>query len=104
MPCTTYLSQCEADHESCNTEIAKLLKDVNQNRENKFVVLDHIFVQKSWIPFKEPKVITMHSLNVSLGHGEFQILNFYCEKSESSINDIVSADLIMAYLYGALSK
>jgi hypothetical protein len=46
------------------------------------------------------KKTTLYSLAVDIGHGEFQMINFFRGDSDTSINQEVPLDVLAALLMG----
>ena len=101
MPICTFMSRHEERQSSSNTEIAALVKEVTEASGRLWIVTDHLIDVTPWWSRKK-RTKTLHTLYVQLVGAEYQMINFYSETAESSINTIVSADLIVAYLYGML--
>lgn len=83
-------------------ECVKLDGRVWRLEERKFLKKSTFF---STISFRKPEFVTLYSLALELYPkiGEYQIMNFRCDNSGTSINTYVTADVMTAYLYGYLN-
>lgn len=96
MPMCTYLSNDEFTKQISNNHLQELLSEINKN--DKFRLEERLTKTRFK---KERKTYVLYHETI---YPEFQIINFYCENSDSSINPCVSADVISAYFYGILKE
>lgn len=101
MTCTTYLYEFEYTQDTSNNTVNSVLKDLNKESGNKWRVRECLVTSKKNL-FSKPVTKKFYELYYHLNHSEFQIINFYCEKSSSSINFMVSADVLIAYMHGVI--
>lgn len=92
MPMTTFFSH--EQQELKDKELEKILAEANSVCSEKWLV-----EEREYKPLFR-KFLYFYTLNFSLGGGEYQVINFYNGKSDSSINSSVSAEMVAAYLYG----
>jgi hypothetical protein len=110
MPIVTYFSECEirACSKSSNPVITELLSEVNSKSSARWLVRDYPVTSTKSIGFlfkRKVKATEMyHELYVATIEPEFQIINFYREGSDSTINTVVTSDVIVSYLMGFLSS
>jgi hypothetical protein len=109
MPIVTYFAECEilAFSKSSNPVITDLLSEANSKSPARWLVRDYPVTSTKSIGFlfkRKVKAMEMyHELYVATVEPEFQIINFYQEGAESTINTIVSSDVIVSYLMGFLA-
>ena len=96
MPMCTYLSDSEFTQKVSNEHLQELLEEIN--KKHKFRLEEKTIKQRFK---KERKEYVLYHETI---YPEFQVINHYCENSESSINPCVSADIISAYFYGILKE
>ena len=94
---STYLSENEFTEKVSNLHLQELLNKVNKI-EQKYRLEEIVF--KTGIIRK--KYFKTYNVYYEIGYPEFQLINFYNENSEDSINTEVSADIVSAYFYGIL--
>lgn len=104
MPMCTYLSDGQHTKPTSNKKINELLAEVRQKTGEDWRVGEHVHEIPRW--FRKSRTYRWFELLKCVDpppyRTEFQIINFYREHSGTTINDAVSADLIVAYLYGML--
>lgn len=98
MPCTTYLHESELNVPTSNKEINDLLKELRTATAEDWQITEKI--QKARIFSRSTKRYEI--FKYVGGMGPYQIMNFYKEDAESSINFGISADTLMAYMLGIL--
>lgn len=99
-----FLSQAELNIPLPDPDLQKLLEEVRKITAEDWQVVEHrLKTQRTWL-FGKTKTVSMWSLYVYVGgFGPWQVINFYREGSETSINHLVPLDMIVSYLYGILS-
>lgn len=104
MPITTYLQPLEYVGLTSDREINNLLKKVRDQRGEHYRVEERILTTKRL--FRQPQVNHRYSVYLKLDHEgfEFQVINFYNPRSDTSINTVVTADVVAAYFYGILTR
>lgn len=98
MTCTTYLDESELNVPTSNKEVNDLLKELRTATTEDWQITEKF--EKTGI-FSKGR----HSYQVFKyvgGMGPYQVMNFYKEDAESSINFGISADTLMAYMLGIL--
>jgi len=83
-----------------NKEVKEILDRVNKIDDYKWCVSER---PKTMGSMWWKRTFYAYQLAYNVGHGEYQIINFYQEESDTTINIEVCADEIVAYLYGRLS-
>lgn len=96
----TYLSDSEINKSTSNEEINELMVEVRRITREDFQVIEREFETKSWF---QPKKIKKYELLVKSCMGDYQVINFYREHSNSSIGIMNEADLVIAFLQGVLA-
>lgn len=109
MPMTTYLSKGEFLKTTSNGEINRLLEEVRKGTHRDYRVSEHEEYSESWHLLKRPSPKLYYTVYYGINdfhnkpNGEFQVINFYSAESGTSINTIVSPDIVTAYFYGILT-
>jgi hypothetical protein len=109
MPIVTYFSECEilACTKSSNSVITQLLAEVNCKSPVKWLIRDYPITstkRRGFLFWRSFEVVMYHELYVATIEPEFQVINFYQQHSDSTINTIVRSDVIASYLMGLLAS
>lgn len=95
MPITTFHDNVQRKINS--EEISDLLKEMGKA----WIVVEHEIISKKWF---SKKIEYRYELLYKLNDIECQIINFYRDNNESSINTYVCSEIIVAYMYGYLAN
>lgn len=101
MPICTYLSDCDHTKPTSDGELNDLLRWVREATGDEWRIRESEHEVRRW--FRKPKTIKLYSLYNHVASIEFQIVNFYRPDSGGSINTMVDASVVAAYLYGVLA-
>jgi hypothetical protein len=109
MACITYKDN-EIQSSLQNKELEELVKKVCEATNEKWLIeekkiyfgLRHRFLIKFLKKKNREPFYYRYVLYVKVNEFEWQIINFYLEKSESSINHYNTADTVYAFLSGIL--
>jgi hypothetical protein len=110
MPIVTHFAESEilACTKSENPVISELLDEVNSKSTVRWLIKDYLVARKKsngiFFRRKNKEVAMYHELYVATIEPEFQVINFYQEGSESTINTIVPSDVVVSYLMGFLAS
>ena len=100
---TTFLSDNELNIPTSDKAVNEALAEVREMTGENWQVLERIVeVYIPWYLFWKPaKYVRIFELYCYVGGcGPWQQINFYRAGSDTSINICVTADLVVAYLYG----
>lgn len=98
MPMFTYRSREQG--ELHNAELIDVLSELNRLEKERWVVDEIEFEVRNW--WKRKKC-HRYQLLKHVGGSEFQVINFWMP-TESTINSFVPAEVVIAYIYGALGE
>lgn len=102
MAITTWLTDferekwCTVEDTDVNEVLQEVLKDVNPDLR---ISENEVEVYRGWL--RKSKTVKLYTIYNSLGHPDYQVLNFYTNRS--SINTSIPKEVTLAYLYGMLS-
>lgn len=96
----TYLNEQEKNLPISNDVVKETLDSLRKVTGESWVVHERKFTTGSWWWKKEHKRYEL-LLDVSQGT-EYQIINFYREGAEISHNPMVTADVVVAYMYAQI--
>lgn len=101
MICSYYTLE-EIQSRVSHTKMQKLLDEVSKETNRKWFVKEYKIKHNTMF---RPWVETIYELmcQTSYSSVECQVINFYRDKSDSTINTNNSSDLIISYLYGILT-
>ena len=102
MPICTYLSYDEANDAIItlnHKKINELISEINTYPGERWVVKSTVFTT-GYLWWK--KEVTVYTLYSQIMDNEYQLINFYRENTDWSINTHNSADIVVAYLYGRI--
>ena len=106
MPITTFLHNSELNVPTTNKDLNEILTEVRIVTGQNWQVIERL-VHKArpwWAFWRANKIHKSYSVYVFVGGvGPWQEINFYRDDASSSINIDVTAELVIAYLYGMLS-
>lgn len=103
MPCCTYIPDNEKNLPICNNAVAEWLASAREKTGIKIVVLERKFEFRRWFQRKE-RIEWRYEILWPLGHAEYQVVNFYRDGTDWTINLMVPAEMAVAYLIGVCSK
>jgi len=98
MPICTYLSTVPDSRDIKNVNVRELLDELNAKFKDKWAIRETAHV----VGFFRKKIKYTYELFFHVGGPEYQIINFYSEDSESSINLGNSASVVCAFMLGSL--
>jgi hypothetical protein len=101
MPAFTSLSPRELNQPCGSKELDAALADLRRVTARNWQIIPRRIEQRHW--FRKTTERTF-SLYVEAEGGEFQVINFYRDGTTWSINHCVPAELLMAYMLGAMSE
>lgn len=101
MPMCTYLGDAEHTSPTGHKVIDETLADLRKQSGDDWRVGVHVIEQPRW--FRKPIRHKWYALYINVGLGEFQRINFYRDGTDWSINPNVTAELVVAYMFGYLA-
>lgn len=106
MVATTFLNDNEIDQPLSSPEAQKLLDEVRKvtGKNRQLTEYEFFRTKRKNLIISVRETYSRWQLCVYVGgFVPWQIINFFVEDSDTSINGLVSLDLIMAYLHGVLA-
>lgn len=103
MAITTWLTDHERDEWKTvkDKDVNEVLQEVLQKVNPELRMFENeVEVSRGW--FRKPTIKKLYTIYNSLGHPDYQVLNFYTDRS--SINTSIPKEVVLAYLYGMLAK
>lgn len=101
MPICTYLSAGELDLAIENKAVAEALADLRKSDpDGGWVCRERSYRVRRGL-FRRPEERKSYSVYKRITGGEYQIINFYRDGTDWSINTSVPAELAVAFMYGA---
>lgn len=100
MPCYTYIPESETDKPIQNKVVAEWLESARKATGIRMVIRELRFDYRIWF---RTKTHWRYEVLWPSGGCEYQIVNFYREDTETSINLLGTAELTVAYLIGICS-
>lgn len=99
MPACTYLGEYEYASPSGVKALDEALSELRALTKDDWRVAVRTFVTgRLWWR----KEVRLYEIYCALGGGEFQVINFYRDGTDWTINHYVPAELAVAYLYGTI--
>ena len=97
MPITTYIT----DAKQKQTHDAEINSVLHLLPKEYLIEESRPYIKTRW--FGKDTVKYYYSVYYHIGGIEYQIVSFYVKDSTTTISTMVSADLVMAYIYGLLA-
>jgi heat shock protein HslJ len=98
---TTWIQDSQLNIPTTDKHIDELLEKVREQTHEDWQI-DVVKIKKKrtfWSKPSEP----LYEIYFGIGGSQYQMINFYVGNSQTSINTVVTKDLVMAYLYGILA-
>jgi hypothetical protein len=103
---TTYLTDNDLSRRVTHKSVAKVLTELQAlHPSDGWHITEYIYpAYRRWYwPFTEVAEARVFELYKRLtDYGEYQIINFYRDGTDWSINTFVPAELVIAFMYGAM--
>lgn len=104
MTCTTFLHSWELNVPTTNDVINSLLAEIREETGRDYQVIEREYHHaKRWWKKVQPPSKFYELYAYVGGMGPWQAINFYREKSATSINLRCDADMLVAHFYGILT-
>ena len=103
MPICTYLREHELYRPIANATVSEWLEHARKATGRRIQVQEHEFVQRRW--FRKPLKLLRYQILWPVFDGiEHQVMNFYRDGSDWTLNTYVPAEMAVAYLMGCCCK
>lgn len=104
MCCTTFLHEGQLNTPTHNEDLNQILHDVRVETGEDWQVVEYrIFYKRRWYTLKRSVRYEYELYKYVGGVGPWQLINFYKDDAESSMNFTNKAELVIAFLLGILS-
>lgn len=100
---TTFLHDGELNVPTVNDELNKALAEVREATGENWQIVERVKEKRFAFNTKLKTAYTYELYLYVGGCGPWQLINFYRESSDTSINPVNNADVVMAFLLGILT-